>query len=126
MKPHDIQEKMLKIISMDDDEFTQKLFFDDVFLTRYNSLEREYGRYLLKKGKKAGHLQLNPLSKEHSNHVVLVTSSTRKKEAWNRTVFLKGEPLSHREYDSLEELVNENIGDWFQHALWLATEDSNL
>lgn len=119
MKPHNIRKKMLEIIKMDEDELAQKLFNDALFFENYQKTETLYGNYLLKIGKKMGSLQLNPLSKEHSNQVVMVTTSTRIKGEWQRTIFWNTTPMSHREYQTMEELIDENVGDWFQHALWV-------
>jgi hypothetical protein len=119
MKPYNIRKKMLEIIKMNEDELAQKLFNDESFVENYHKTEVLYGDYLLKTGKKMGSLQLNPLSKEHSNHVVMVTPSARVKGEWQRTIFWDTTPMSHREYQTMEELVAENVGDWFQHALWV-------
>lgn len=115
---------MLEIIKMNEDELAQKLFNDESFVENYNKAEVKYGDYLLEKGKKIGSLQLNPLSKEHSNYVVMVTPSARIKGEWQRTIFLDAMPMSHREYKTMEELVAENVSDWFQQALWVE-ENSN-
>ena len=125
MKPHNIREKMLKIIKMDDDEFAQKLFYDDEFMAKYNEVEIEYGNLLLKSGKRAGSLHLKPICKKHSNHAVLVTPSTRNKGEWQRTIFRNQQPMSHREYKTLEDVLAENAGEWFQHALWMEEGDSS-
>ena len=119
MKPHNIREKMIEFIEMDDDEFVQKIFNDEIFFENHSKIEVLYKNHLLKIGEKLGYLQLNSLAKERSNNVVMVTPSTRVQGEWQRTIFVNTTPMSHREYQTIEELVTENVGEWFRNALWV-------
>lgn len=125
MKPHDIKKILLHNIQMEEDEFTRLLFFDDKFLAELIKLEAYYRAYLLTKINQTGSLRLSSLDKLHTNEVVLITPSARKTGMWQRTVFWKGEPISHQEYERLEELVNSNSGDWLQYGMWIEEEKTS-
>lgn len=119
MKSHNILKEMRFFIEMGEDEFTHQLFHDEAFMARYNEAERFYEKMLAKMGKQKGSLQLAPICEEHSKHMVLITPSTRLKGHWQRTIFLNKKPMSHRDYNNLEEVVEDNAGEWFRHGLWM-------
>lgn len=119
MKPHNIREKMIEFIEMADDDFVERLFNDEAFFENHSRIEVLYKNHLLETGGKLGYLQLNSLSKERTTNIVMATPSARVKGEWQRTIFVNETPMSHRDYETMEELVTENIGEWFRNALWI-------
>lgn len=119
MKPHNILKEMCFFIQMGEDEFIHQLFHDEAFMARYNETERCYLMMLVKIGEQQGSLQLAPIGEEHPKQVILVTPSTRTKGNWQRTVLMNNEPVSHRDYHHLKEVVEDNAGDWFRSGLWM-------
>lgn len=123
MKVHEVVNEMRKFIEMNEDDFIQKLFHDEEFMVRYVELEQQYHKLLVKNGKRLGRLRLAPICQEHYNNVVLVTPSARKKGEWQRTIFLRSEPISHKEYESLEDVISDNASEWFRHGIWIKEEE---
>lgn len=111
--------EMKQLVEMGEEAFVQKLFHDDAFLARYSEVEGFYEKMLVRMGKRKGSRQLEPICEEHSKHVVLITPSARHKGEWQRTIFLNNQPVSHRDYKNMDEVVADNAGEWFWHGLWI-------
>lgn len=109
-------EEMLK---MEDTQFVENLFYDESFLTRFREVEEHYIRHLEDIGKERGALKLLPLPKSGSNQVVYITLSARTTGMWQRTIFINEVPQSHREYEELADVLQDNGAEWFQMGLWM-------
>lgn len=105
------------------DEATDtRIFFDEWFLHDVMMKEREYKKMLLLEKRP---LELNPLVEKAFSFRVLVTPSSRKETDWQVTIFKGDEPQGHKEYDTFEEAVEDNISEWFNQGLWCWEDNDN-
>lgn len=118
-----VKQKLENFLAMNEEEQIEKLFFSEEFLESYMALNQSYREWLRADVENHGSFQLSPLEYSTYNGVVMVTPSSRVLGEWQRTIFQLGLPVSHCEYKSKEELLKENMDDWFRQGLWI-TEDS--
>lgn len=118
-----VKQKLESFLAMDEDEQIEKLFFSDKFLESHMALNQSYKEWIRAEVENHESFQLSSLKLSTYNGVVTVTPSTRVSGEWQRTIFQKGEPVSHCEYKSKEELLKENVDDWFRQGLWITEEN---
>lgn len=114
-----VKKEIESFLSLGEDEQIEKLFFSDDFLESHTTLNEAYNEMVKEGVEKLESFQLTPLEPSTYNSVVMVTPSARVPGEWQRTIFQKGEPVSHCEYKSKEELLKENVNDWFRQGLWI-------
>lgn len=103
------------LVKQFDEQHDTRMFYDEWFLHEVMKKEREYKGLLLLEKKP---LELNPLVPTRYSFQVLVTPSSRKTGQWQVTIFKDSEPQGHKDYETFEDAIEDNISDWFNQGLW--------
>ena len=107
-----IKEMLLKQF---DEQHDTQMFYDEWYLHEVMRTEQAYKKLILLENKP---LELNPLVPTLYSFRVLITPSARNNKRWQVTILKKDEPQGHKDYDTFEEAVEDNISDWFNQSLW--------
>lgn len=108
----DIKSIMLK--QLNDPDGT-RAFFDEGYLQELMNQEKNYREMLVREQKA---IELNPLMTTDYSFQVFLTPSARTGGEWQVTIFKKGEPLGHKEYETFAEAVDDNLTEWFILGMW--------
>ncbi|WP_442638110.1 hypothetical protein [Rossellomorea marisflavi] len=114
-----VKNELKNFLSLNEEEQVEKLFFSNEFLESYMNLNESYKDWMKEEVEKLESFQLSPLTHSTYNGVVMITPSARICGEWQRTIFQGGEPVSHCEYKSKDELLKYNVDDWFRQGLWI-------